>query len=169
MSAWLPMMAAGIAALVGGLLALINPVSASVATVTLAGWALLIVAALQGWAAWRSPTTAARIRAGLIAAASLFLGLSLLIGPFGDGAMIRILTGLLLIASGGAKLWAARGMGRAQNMPLVVGAGAVSALMGLVVLFGLNLNLGVLLGIELLASGLALVLLAMHRRAAHHG
>ena len=31
-------------------------------------------------------------------------------------------------------------------------------------LFGLNLNFGILLGIELLASGLALVLLAMHRR-----
>ena len=45
-----------------------------------------------------------------------------------------------------------------------MGTGGVSALMGLVVLFGLNLNFGILLGIELLASGLALVLLAMHRR-----
>lgn len=169
MSAWLPMMAAGIAALVGGLLALINPLSASVATVKVAGWALLIVAALQGWAAWKSQTNTTRIRAGLIAAAALFLGLSLLLGPFGDGQLISILTGLLLIASGGAKLWAARGMGRAQNTPLVVGTGAVSALMGLVVMFGLNLNLGIMLAIELLASGLALVLLAMHRRVTPHG
>ena len=74
MSAWLPMMAAGIVALLGGLLALINPVSASVATVTLAGWALLIVAGLQGWAAWKSLTVTTRIRAGLIAARHRPLG-----------------------------------------------------------------------------------------------
>lgn len=164
MKSWLPMMAAGLAALVGGLVALINPASASVATTTLAGWALLIVAGFQGWAAWKSDATRARIGAGLIAAACLFLGLSLLMGPFGDGSLIQILIGVLLIASGGAKIWAGRAMKGAPNFPLVLGTGAVSALMGLVVLFGLNLNFGILLGIELLASGLALVLLAMHRR-----
>ena len=40
MKTWLPMLMAGLAALAGGFLALINPVSASVATATLAGWAL---------------------------------------------------------------------------------------------------------------------------------
>ena len=164
MKSWLPMMAAGLAALVGGLVALINPASASVATTTLAGWALLIVAGFQGWAAWKSETTGARLRAGLIAAACLFLGLSLLFGPFGDGWLMQMLIGLLLIASGAAKVWAGRSMKGAPNFPLVMGTGGVSALMGLVVLFGLNLNFGILLGIELLASGLALVLLAMHRR-----
>lgn len=47
----------------------------------------------------------------------------------------------------------------------MLGTAVVSAIMGLVVLFGLNLNFGVLLGVELMASGLAMVLLAMHRRA----
>lgn len=164
MAAWFPMMAAGLAALAGGLLALINPAAASVATTTLAGWALLVVAGFQGWAAWKSESTTARIRAGLIAVAALFLGLSLLLGPFGDGSLMRMLVGLLLIASGAAKIWAGRSMKGAPNFPLVMGTGGVSALMGLVALFGLNLNFGILLGIELLASGLALVLLAMHRR-----
>ena len=164
MKAWLPMLMAGLAALAGGFLALINPVSASVATVTLAGWAFLIVAAVQGWGAWNAQDRTPRIRAGLIAAVSAFLGLSLLLGPFGDGSLIQILIGLLLIGSGGAKIWAGRAMKGAPNFPLVLGTGAVSALMGQVVLFGLNLNFGILLGIELLASGLALVLLAMHRR-----
>lgn len=164
MGSWFPMMVAGIVALVGGLLALINPASASVATTTLVGWALLIVAGFQGWAAWKSETTGTRIRAGLIAAAGLFLGLSLLFGPFGSGALMQMLIGLLLVASGAAKLWIGRSMKGAPNFPLVMGTGAVSAVIGLVVLLGLNLNFGILLGIELLASGLALVLLAMHRR-----
>ena len=167
MAAWFPMMAAGLAALAGGLLALINPAAASVATTTLAGWALLVVAGFQGWAAWKSESTTARIRAGLIAVAALFLGLSLLLGPFGDGSLMRMLVGLLLIASGAAKFWAGRAMRGAPNFPLVLGTAAVSVLIGVVVLFGLNMNLGVLLGIKLLASGLALVLMAMHRRG--HG
>lgn len=167
MKSWLPMMAAGVVALLGGLVALVNPLAASIATVTLVGWALLIVAALQGWATYRSETIGARIRAGGIAVAAVFLGLSLLWGPFGDGALFRWLVGLLLLASGGAKTYAARSMGGAQNQPLVYGTGAVSALMGLVVLFGLNLNFGILLGIELLASGLGLLLLGMHRRSQH--
>lgn len=166
MTSWGAMMAAGVVALVGGLIALVNPASASVATVTLVGWALIVVAVLQGWAAWQSDTTGARLRAGGIAAAAAFLGLSLLAGPFGDGTMLRWLVGLLLIGSAAAKANAARAMTGAQNQPLVIGAAGVSALMGLVVLFGLNLNFGILLGIELLASGLGLVLLAMHRKGA---
>lgn len=164
MRSWMPMMAAGLVALIGGLVALINPASAAVTTLTLVGWALLIVAVLQGWAAWKSATTGARVRAAGIAAAAAFLGLSLLLGPFGDGTLMRWLVGLLLLASGAAKANAGRGMGAEENRPLVFGTGAVSAVMGLVVLLGLNLNFGLLLGIELLASGLGLVLLAMHRR-----
>lgn len=165
MTSWLAMLAAGVAGLLGGLIALVNPTSASVATVTLAGWALLIVAALQAWATYKSQTTTLRIRAGAIAAAAAFLGLSLLLGPFGDGGLMRVLTGALLVASGGAKLYAAWQMGPAENKPLVYGTGAVSVFLGLVVLLGLNLNFGILLGVELLASGLALVLLGMYRRA----
>lgn len=165
MKSWFPMMAAGIVALLGGLVALVNPTSAGVTTVTLAGWALLLVAALQGWAAYGAATTGARLRAGAIAVAGAFLGLSMLFGPFGSGRLMQILVGLLLLASGGAKVYAARPMAGAQNQMLVFGTGAVSAVMGIVVLLGLNLNFGVLLGIELLASGLGLVLLAMHRRS----
>ena len=153
----------------GGLLALINLAAASVATTTLAGWnALLVVAGFQGWAAWKSESTTARIRAGLIAVAALFLGLSLLLGPFGDGSLMRMLVGLFADRLGRGEVLGRRAMRGAPNFPLVLGTAAVSgALIGVVVLFGLNMNLGVPLGIELLASGLALVLMAMHRRG--HG
>lgn len=164
MKSWLPMMAAGIVALMGGLIALINPTGASATTVTLVGWALIAVTALQGWATYRSKTTGARLRAGGIAAAAGFLGLSMLFGPFGDGTLLRWIVGLLLLASGAAKANAGRGLAGNDTRPLVFGAGAVSALLGTVVLLGLNPNLGLLLAVELLASGLALVLLALHRR-----
>lgn len=164
MTSWLPMMTAGIVAVAGGLLALANPTSAGVTTAALAGWALIVAAALLGWSAWRAETTGARIRAGLIGAAALPLGVSLLLGPFGDGSLTRVAIGLILIASAAAKLWAGGTMTGSENKPLMLGAGGASALLGLTALLGLNLNFGVLLGVELLASGLALILLAMHRR-----
>lgn len=164
MKSWLPMMIAGTVAVAGGLLALVNPTSAGVTTAALASWALVVAAALLGWSAWRAETTGARVRAGLIGAAALLLGLGLLLGPFGDGRLMRVLVGLLLIASAAAKLWAGGAMTGSENKPLMLGAGGASALLGLTSLLGLNLNFGILLGVELLASGLALILLAMHRR-----
>ncbi len=167
MTSWVAMMTAGVVALLGGLLALVNPAEATVATATLAGGALVLVALLQGWAAYRALKLGARLRAGAIALAAGFLGLSVIFGPFGDGTFLRWLVGLLLLASGGSKAWAAFGsMKGATNQALVYGTGAVSVLLGAVVLLGMNPDFGMLLGLELLASGLALVLLAMQRRDA---
>lgn len=165
MKSWRPMMAAGLVALLGGLIALINPTAAGVATTTLVGWAMLIIAALQAWAAYRSETNAARLRAGAICVVALLMAVLLLFGPFGNNWLMRLLVAILLLGSGAAKFYAGRVMSGEQNQPLVFGAGGVSMLMGLVILLGLNLQFGTLLGIELLASGLAIVLLAMHRQS----
>ncbi|MFV0294081.1 MAG: hypothetical protein ACK5II_13075 [Paracoccus sp. (in: a-proteobacteria)] len=165
MKSWLPMIAAGTAALLGGFVALINPTGASMKTVTLVGWALLIVAGLQGWAAWKAESNGPRIRAGVVAGAALFLSLSLLFGNPAESSLIRILVGLLLLGSAAAKVYMTRIMPGAENMPLVLGTAGVSAVLGLLILFGIGMhNFGVLLGLELLASGLALVLLAMYRK-----
>ncbi len=166
MNPWFSMMLAGAIALVGGLFALINPTQTAITTIALVGWSLILVAALQGWAAYRAVEFWARIRAAAIAVATGFLGISMIFGPFGDGTLMRWLVGLLLIASGASKAWAAYGaMSGSQNQMLVYGTGAVSALLGLVILLGMNMDFGLLLGIELLASGLGLVLLAMQRRS----
>lgn len=165
MKSWAAMMAAGLAALIGGLLALINPTGASITTVSLVGWALLVVAGLQGWAAWKSEDMTGRIRSGVIAVGALILALILFFGNPGENWLIQLLISLILLASGAAKIYAARSMPGEENMPLVVGSGCVSALMGVVLMFGLNVNFGIILGVELLATGLALILIAMHRKS----
>lgn len=165
MKSWAPMMIAGLAALIGGLLALINPTGAAVTTLTLVSWALLVVAGLQGYAAYKSVENGAKIRAGAIAAVALILALVLFFGNPAESWLIRLFVALILIGSGAVKIYASRAMAGEQHAMLVVGCGGVSVVLGIVVLMGLNLNFGILLGIELLATGLGLVLLAMHRRA----
>lgn len=163
MSSWMSMIAGGVIAVIGGILAVINPLSAAATATTIAGAALIVVAALQGWAAYKAKTNGARIRSGGIAAISGALGLSLLFGPWGSGLVLQWIVALLLLASGAAKLYAGYAM-HDQNKPIVLGTGGVSAFLGLVVLFGLNLNFGTVIGVELLASGVGLVLLGMYRK-----
>lgn len=158
---WLWWLLAGLVALVGGLLGLINPNAAQIASTTIVGWALVLMALLQGRAAWMS--TAFRERAGavLFAAAGLFLGLSLLMGPFGDGMLLRWLLGGLLLIGGLAKLWIGR---RYRTDPMfwaVLVAGGLSVLLAGMVLFGVTLQLGVILSLELLGSGAALIVMAL--------
>lgn len=161
MKNWLWWLLAGLVAFAGGLLGLINPTAAQIASTTIAGWALVVMALLQGRAAWTSTAFRERAGAGLFAAAGLFLGLSLLLGPFGDGTFLRWLLGGLLVVAGLAKLWIGR---RYKSDPLfwaVIGAGALSVVLAFLVLFGVGLTLGVILSLELLGSGVALVVMAV--------
>ena len=161
MNNWLWWLLAGLIALAGGVLGLVNPNAAQITSTTIAGWALVLVGLVQGRATWKSVAFRDRAGAGLLAAAGLFLGLTLLLGPFGDGTLLRWLLGGLLVVAGLAKLWIGR---RCKSDPLfwaVIGAGALSVVLGMLVLAGAGLTLGAILSLELLGSGVALVVMAV--------
>lgn len=168
MKNWFLWLVAGVLACVGGILALLNPLSAAVAATTLAGWALILMGGIQAYSAWKSEGFRPRLGAGLAAIVAFFMGVLLLLGPFGEGRFLQIALALLLIVSGVAKIWSARQIRGDRLFPAVLAAGAVSLLLGLAVLSGfpgvLATNLGVLLGLELLANGVTLVVLALSRR-----
>lgn len=160
-------LAAGAVAVVGGLWGLFDPTAAQFASTTIAGWALLIMSALQGRAAWQA--VAAREKAGaiLFAAAGLFLGLSLLLGPFGDGSLLRIILGVLLLVSGAAKFWMGRELRNDKLYPVILVAAGVSVVLGGLVLAGTQVSLGFVLSLELLADGAALLVLGLRQGKTH--
>lgn len=158
----------GVLSVIAGILAVLNPLSASIAATTLTGWALVIVGVLQGYSAWQSSGIKVRAGTGISAAAALIMGLLLLFGSFAEGSLLRMLLGLLLLVSGAAKLWLSRPLRDDPLFLVVVGTGAVSLLLGAVVLTGfpafLAGNLGRVLGLELIVNGLALTVLSMRQR-----
>src|SRR6056297_1271584 len=162
-------LAAGAVALIGGLAGLFNPAAAQVASTTIAGWALLIMGLLQGRAAWQAQGMRERAGAAVFAAAAVFLGLSLTIGPIGDGTVLRWVLGGLLLVSGAAKIWMGRGLQPQPFFLAVAGAGGVSIVLGSLVLAGLGLGLGVVMSLELVASGGALLLMALKGAPAKGG
>lgn len=155
----------GVLSVIAGLLAVFNPLSASVAATTLTGWALVIVGALQGYSAWQSTGMRVRLGTGIGAAAALSMGLLLLFGSFAEGSFLRTLLGVLLLISGVAKLWFSRQLRQDPLFLVIIAAGVVSLLLGAAVLTGvpgfLARSLGVVLGLELMANGVALIVLSM--------
>ncbi|QPM89715.1 HdeD family acid-resistance protein [Pseudooceanicola algae] len=168
MKNWMVLMATGAVALIGGLLALFNPTGAVQTSSTIVGWVLLIVGAMQVYAFWKAEGFKTRFGPGVIAAVALVMAILLLFGPFGDGSFVRFMLALLLLVSGGAKIWSARDMkGEDAFLPVLI-AGAVSVLLGVVILTGfpgfLATAIGILLAIELLSIGVFLILIGRRRQ-----
>ena len=162
MKNWLLWMAVGLIAIFGGVWALLNPATAE----TVAGWALLAVGALQGWAAYKSSGFRATGSAAVGASVALLLGAMLLFGPFGDGALMVTLIGLLLLGAGVAKLWIALSIKGDRFLPVALAAGAVSVVLGILTLMSWITNMGLIFGLELLASGAVLFVLSLRRKDA---
>ena len=165
MKRWILWLIAGIIAVVCGLWALFNPSAAGLTTEVLVGSSLLVVGGLQGYAAYTSEGFKARGGAILGAAVALFLGLSLVLGPFGDGTILRWLVGGLLILAGVGKFIAAQEIRDDNLSQYVKMAAAVSAVLGVIVLLGgLGITLGLIVALELLSLGASLIILSLRRK-----
>lgn len=165
MKHWMLWLLAGIIALMCGLLALFNPSQAGATAEMVAGWGLLIVGALQGYAAYSGEGFKERGGALLGAVVALFLGASLVLGPFGDGTILRWIVAGSLVAAGVGKLMAARAIKEDSLSQYIMMAAAVSAVLGVIVLLGgLGITLGLIVALELLALGVTLIILSLRRK-----
>lgn len=155
---------AGVFSLICGVLAILNPLAATMAAVTLAALALVLSGGIQlvgvcfekGWRT-RAPSL-------LAAGAALALGLSILFHPVAGAQALTILMGVLLLFSGLGKLvWSFSHRDDSSFWPLLV-SGAVSLLLALLVYRhlqgGRSAILGTFLGVELMLNGLALLAVA---------
>lgn len=84
--------------------------SASIATTTYSGLAPLIVAAVQGYSAWKMHGLHETSGAVFVNDCALFMGVFLLWGPISDGGFIYNILALLLAISGEAILWVPRSL-----------------------------------------------------------
>lgn len=152
----------------GGALALGNPFAASLAVTTLVGIFLLIGGAGQLWAAYSTPDDADRMLHGFLGLMALILGVMLTADPVAGTLSLTLIVGLLFLLNGAGRLGIAYRMGKSRYFWLLLGSGALSALIGVLVLANIALAatsfLGILLGIQLLAEGAALIALGVIAR-----
>jgi uncharacterized membrane protein HdeD (DUF308 family) len=155
----------GILLVIGGFVLLGNSVFATAVSVLFLGWMALILGVVLIVAALFSIGRGGAWLPALGGALIGVLGLVILRNPAATAVTLTLIAGALFLTGGVARLAAAAVVPEARG--ILIFGGIVSAALGLVVLFNLwsaSLTLlGVLLGIQVLVEGLAILLLGRIR------
>lgn len=156
---------------IGGALALANPLAASLAVTTFAGVIFLIGGALQLWYAFRESDQPHRLWNGFIGVMGVVAGVFLLADPLRGMVSLTLLLGILFLLTGGARLAGAFAVRGQPLFWMLLVSGAASVLLGALILFTFPATastlLGILLGIELIVEGVALFALGITARKIH--
>lgn len=156
----------GVFCVLGGLFALANPFAASLSTELLVGWLFLIGGILGVVSALRDP--AQRMWMMLSAFVALAIGVFMVANPLSGLVALTALIAVALFVGGVVRLiWAAR-LKETPMFWLLLVSGAVSVLLGGMILANFPQSaltvIGVFLGIELLLTGVPLIVLGLSQR-----
>lgn len=170
MKNWILWLVVGVLSVLGGVLALANPLAASVAAETIIAWTFLLAGVLQVITAIRARGFAATLWAALIGVLGVLIGVSLLANPLAGLVSLTTIMGVVLLALGLAKLITAWSLRGADLFWLILLSGALSILLGAMIFASFPASvvrsLGLLLAIELISNGVALIALSLMRRRA---
>ena len=154
----------GVISILAGVLALANPMAATLAAEQIAGWGFLIVGVLQIFLAFRAEGWGARIWAILVAIAFILLGIALLGNPLEGIVTLTVLAGILFMATGIFRVIMSISLRDTGAFWLVLLSGLLAILLA-VMIFGnfpasVVTLLGVLLAIELISNGVSMIALS---------
>ncbi|QFT58009.1 acid-resistance membrane protein [Sulfitobacter sp. THAF37] len=158
MKTWLTLVLLGVLLVIGGILAIANPLAASIAVTTLVGVFFLLGGVLQLWLLFKNGTGFDGALNWVIALITLVVGVWLLANPLEGTVSLAIVVGVGFVISGIARIiWASRaGRGTSAFVPLLL-SGAASLLVGVVIFSDFQSLatqvLGLLLGIQLVMDG----------------
>lgn len=160
----------GILSIIAGILAILNPFPASLVAVKLAGWAFLILGALEIIEAFRATGWGGRLWALVLGVVAVIAGINLLSEPFAGMISLTILLAILFVVSGIAKIIAAFQVKHSQYRLAILVSGVISLLLGFMIYSNFPVSavtiLGILLGVELISNGVSLFSLGWLRKAA---
>lgn len=159
----------GLLALLGGVLALIHPFAASLTVVTLAAIGFVAAGILKAVYAARIRDDATFAWSLLLAALFVLLGFGLWFNPLAGLLSLTAMAGVFFLLIGGLKTAFALQLRGFGGSGWVLASGILSLLLGLLIFANLPVAaqtiLGLLLGIELLSTGFAFLLVALGLRS----
>jgi len=173
---WTLWLIIGAVAIVGGLVALVDPFShdigVEVEALNLAleyfvGWLFTGIGAATALLGWRVAGSL-RTKVVPIGVFVLLIGLFFLLDPTAGSTVLKILMAIALIVSGAMKAILGFEMRPAKAAWWVMGAGAISLIVGLLVLIDFPASTGValafFLAFDIVATGAMLVVMAIRHR-----
>jgi uncharacterized membrane protein HdeD (DUF308 family) len=167
MADWLKWTLLGALSIVFGILALNYAALTSLSVTVLVGAFFIVAGIAQAVAGFGEEGGGAKALSILLGVVMAVLGASFLVNPFAGTVSLSILVTALIAASGVLRLihaWDVRGTSTFWMMGV---AGVASLVLAAFVLLNPQVTvilLGIVLGVELLVNGLALVALGLHKR-----
>ncbi len=134
MNNWVLLLIAGLIALVGGIIALLNPLAATVTAVMLAGWIMLAAGVIEIIGVFSANGWGARIWSLILGLLTVVLGLYILANPIISAVVLTWLVGVLFLATGATKVVLSFGLRGTGFMAVVLLSGIVSIVLGVMVL-----------------------------------
>ncbi|MGD9916463.1 MAG: HdeD family acid-resistance protein [Paenirhodobacter sp.] len=152
-------------ALLGGLIAILFPLPASLAVAVFVGWMFLLSGVLGLWAGFSDTTIPARGWLMLFALLQLVVGVWMLANPLKGLVSLTIVLGAIFLVSGAGRAMVALAFSGTRTFWMMLLSGVITAALGLYILFNVPesslILLGTLLAIELVVIGSTLIALGL--------
>ncbi len=166
MKHWVLLLIAGIVAVAGGILALFNPIAATLTATTIVAWLFLFMGALQIVAAFGDMGTGARLWTLLLGVLAIVIGGWILSNPLQGAGALTWIIGILFFVEGVVKLVLAFSTRGTPYFWTLLLSGAISVLLGGMILSRFPESAltipGILLAVDLISTGVSMVALALH-------
>lgn len=169
MKNWFLWMIAGLISLLGGFFALANPLAATLTAELLAGWMFVAVGVMTMVSAFGDQGWGGRILSLLIGLVILALGIDLIANPLAGVVSLTLVVAVGLVVMGVLRILLAVGSEFAGLRLVLCMSGAISLLLGAMILSNFPqsaaLVLGVYLAVELISNGVSLIVLSLTRKS----
>jgi uncharacterized membrane protein HdeD (DUF308 family) len=168
MKNWMIWFTAGILSVIAGLVALTNPLAATIAAELIAGWAFLVIGLFTGYVAYQEDTSKDRIWGLLTAIGIALVGTTLLYNPLAGILSLTLIVGLLFLVTGVSKVLLAFADREHREFWAILASGLLSIVLAVMVFANFPQSaasiLGIVLGVELISNGVSLVAMSIRRR-----
>lgn len=168
MKYWYLLLVAGIAAILGGIFALLNPIAATLTATLLAAWMFIIVGIVLLSTVFSEMGWGRRIWTVLLGIVAIFVGVSILGNPLEGVLTLTLVVAIAFLAEGAVKLVMAFTTRGTPYFWMILLSGVISVLLGGMILSDFPQSaitiLGILLAVDLISTGASMVALSLHAR-----
>jgi uncharacterized membrane protein HdeD (DUF308 family) len=169
MKYWVLWLVAGLISLFGGLFALANPLAASLTATLLTGWLFALVGILILISAFGDQGWGARLLTIVVGIFVFLVGVNLIAEPLSGVLSLTFLTGIFLLILGVARIVLGLSVDMSQLRWVLIIAGALSLVLGSMILANFpqsaTVVLGLFLAIDLISNGITLIVLSLSRKS----
>ena len=158
----------GALSLLGGIIALLNPLEATLTAELLTGYLFIAIGVLMLLSIFADDSWGSRLLSLVLGVAILVIGVNLVSNPLQGVLQLTVVVALLMLFIGVLRIVFAFRMPTAGLKAMLILAGIVSLVLGGMILssfpFSAAVVLGILLAIELISNGISLIVLGLTAR-----